>query len=86
LALRRKLVGIGLIAISVLAFATPLAAGRWPLAAARRKTASLTEIALSGAILKPVTRWITNARRISIVASARPPYQREEQPMRRRCG
>src|SRR5687768_5791356 len=27
---------------------------------------SLTEIALSGAILKPVTRWITNARRISM--------------------
>ena len=29
--LRRKIVGIGLIAISVLAFATPLAAGTWSL-------------------------------------------------------
>ena len=28
---RRKIVGIGLIAISVLAFATPLAAGTWSL-------------------------------------------------------
>ena len=27
---------------------------------------SLTETALSGAILKPVTRWIANARRISM--------------------
>jgi hypothetical protein len=27
---------------------------------------SLAEIALSGAIFKPVTRWITDARRISM--------------------
>src|SRR5215207_10776808 len=47
--------------MSPTAFARTLARGQ-----ARRKTAPLTEIALSGAILKPVARWITNARRISM--------------------